>query len=196
MPTWFWDVSGSICVAISLVYLFRKRMPYWHWSNASLIPYFILFIQTNSFLLAGLQVSYLVFGLHGLRLWTLEQRRDQHQQPFNERGWLALGWALVLAIFAYTVAVTDFVDGWAWLQFAIVSAALIANWGTTRKLQWSWLLWMAVNVGQFVYFVHGRLWAQVALQPILFGMSIYGYREWRREHRASQPRVSGSVVYP
>jgi nicotinamide mononucleotide transporter len=186
---WVLDWSGSICVVISLVYLFEKRLAYWHWSNVSLIPYTALFVSTRDYLLAGLQVSYLVFGLHGLRLWMLQHRRDASRQPFNERRWLALGWVLVLAIFTYTTVVTEFIDGWAWLQFAIVVTALIANWGTTRKQVWSWPLWMVVNVAQFVYFAHGRLWGQMALQPALFAMSVHGWFVWRTAARAEPLRL-------
>ena len=75
VPAWVLDWTGSLCVVVSLVYLFEKRMAYWHWSNASLVPYFLLFVSGGQYMLAGLQVSYLVFGVHGLLLWRLERRR-------------------------------------------------------------------------------------------------------------------------
>ena len=138
VPAWVLDWTGSLCVVVSLVYLFEKRMAYWHWSNASLVPYFLLFVSGGQYMLAGLQVSYLVFGVHGLLLWRLERRRRAGGRPFNAVAWYRAGWALTLAIFAYTVALSDFVDAWAGLQFTIVSLALVANWATTRTWTWSW----------------------------------------------------------
>lgn len=54
LPQWLFDYSGSIFVIISLVFLFQKRFAYWHWSNASLLPYFILFATSSQWMLAGL----------------------------------------------------------------------------------------------------------------------------------------------
>ena len=67
------------------------------------------------------------------------------------------------------------------MQFAAVTLALIANFGTTRKWSWSWPVWMVVNAVQAVYFWHTGYWVLFALQFILAGMSLYGWREWRRD---------------
>lgn len=168
-------------VVVSLWFLFEKRIPYWHWSNASLVPYFALFISTRQFMLAGLQASYLIFGIHGLLLWKLERARDHLGKRFNEGVWYQIGWVLSLMIFAYTVRVTEFVDAWAALQFVIVALSLLANWATTRKWVWSWPIWLLVNVMQAVYFHHWGLWGQFGLQFVLFGMSVWGWMVWHRD---------------
>ena len=110
VPTWVLDWTGSVLVAVSLLFLFGKRIAYWHFSNASLIPYFALFLSGRQYMLAGLQASYLIFGLHGLALWRLE-RPTGHDgaAQFDEHVWYHAGWVLSLAIFGWTVGVTDFV---------------------------------------------------------------------------------------
>jgi hypothetical protein len=65
IPLWVLDWTGSALVVVSLIYLFEKRTSYWHWSNASLLPYFALFVSGDQLMLAGLQLSYLIFGLQG-----------------------------------------------------------------------------------------------------------------------------------
>jgi nicotinamide mononucleotide transporter len=186
VPIWVLDWTGSALVVISLVYLFGKRTTYWHWSNASLIPYFALFVSGKQYMLAGLQASYQIFGVHGLLLWRLEHGRDAVGRPFNERAWYNAGWILSLGIFGYTIAITDFVDRWAWTQFVIVSTSLVANWATTRKWAWSWPVWISVNVMQAVYFWHLRLFGQFALQFVLIAMSLYGWNRWRSDTTAHQ----------
>ena len=187
IPLWWLDLSGSLGVVMSLIYLFQKRLAYWHWSNISLIPYFLLFVAGAQWMLAGLQVSYLIFGIHGLYLWWLEARRDAGLIRFNEAAWYAVTWVASLAIFLVTVLVTDFTQTWNWVQFGAVSLALIANFGTTRKWAWSWGVWIAVNAVQAVYFFHLGLWAQFGLQFILAGMSAYGWLEWRKEETRAAP---------
>ena len=186
VPIWFLDWTGSAMVVVSLVYLFGKRITYWHWSNASLVPYFLLFVNGREFMLAGLQASYLIFGIHGLLLWRLEHRRDRGGHGFHEGLWYQIGWVLSLMIFAYTVIVTDFVDGWTNMQFTIVSLSLLANWATTRKWTWSWPVWLSVNVLQAVFFWHLGLRGQFALQFVLFAMSVYGWRVWKHAKAARE----------
>jgi nicotinamide mononucleotide transporter len=181
LPQEFWDYSGAVFVVISLVYLFRKHIAYWHWSNLSNVPFFILFMARRDWQFAGLQVAYLIFGIHGLYLWFLEHRRDRGEIKFNEPLWYAVTWVASLVIFAYTISVTNFKEQWNWVQFASVSLALIANFGTTRKWSWSWPVWIVVNAVTAAYMFHFQVWGQFVLQFILAGMSVYGWLEWRKQ---------------
>ncbi len=181
LPQWFWDYSGSLAVIVSLLYLFKKQLAYWHWSNLSLVPLFILFVSQGAWMFAGLQVSYLLFGVHGLYLWFLEQRRDRGEILFNEPLWYAVTWVASAVIFVYTVFVTDFSQSWNWVQFVAVLFSLVANFATTRKWTWSWPVWIFVNVVQAVYFYHSQTWGQFVLQFILASMSVYGWAEWRKQ---------------
>lgn len=184
VPQWVWDWSGSVCVMVSFYFLWTKRYAYWHFSNASLLPYFVLFETTAQYMLAGLQAIYLLFGLHGLTLWFLENRKHLWAKWFRP-----LTTPLTLSIFFYAVYVTEFAEFWTYLQLAIVSVSLVANWGTTRRYAWSWLVWLPVNAAQAVYFFHGGLWGLFLLQFVLFAMSLKGYLEWKRdEHLAMAGR--------
>ena len=151
-------------------------------------------------MLAGLQVSYLVFGVHGLLLWRLEAPAPDGGRRFNDRAWYRAGWVLTLAIFAYTVDRHRLRRRWSGLQFAIVSLALVANWATTRTWTWSWAAWMVVNVLQAIYFAHLGLWAQFGLQFVLFAMSADGLRTWRARVAAaiagSRLRIDASARSP
>ena len=186
IPQWIWDWSGSICVAISLYYLWYKRYAYWYFSNASLLPYFVLFVLLGSYMLAGLQVIYFLFGFHGLMLWWFEDG----ERP-SARFWRHLTTPLSLMIFLYSAYVTQFTDLWAYLQFVIVAVSIMANWGTTRRYTWSWLAWLPVNVMQAFYFLNLELWALFALQFVLFSMSIKGYLEWRKDDLRLRQLASG-----
>jgi nicotinamide mononucleotide transporter len=188
-PQWGLDYAVSLVVIISLVYLFQKRGAYWHYSNLSTFLYFVFYlVQTPAaYMFAGLQVGYLIFGIHGMYLWMLERGRDFKGVRFNEPFWYNLGWVLTLIIFGYATYATSntngFADGWGALQFATTATALIANWATTRKWSWSWYLWIAVNAMYAVYFYHFEVWGQFGLQFILAAMSLEGLRQWKRDEQ-------------
>jgi len=175
------DWLGAICVVISLIFLIKKNIWYWHFSNLSLLPYFLLFTGTQQFMLAGLQISYFIFGIHGFYLWVLEHHRDYRGRQFNEAFWYNIGWIITLLIFAYTATISKLNDSWIILQFIVTSLSLVANWATTRKWVWSWYVWIGVNALQAILFYHLELWAQLGLQGVLASMSIRGLIVWRRE---------------
>jgi nicotinamide mononucleotide transporter len=196
IPFWVFDWTGSFCVIISLIYLFRKSSTYWHWSNASLVPYFLLFMGGQDWMLAGLQVSYLIFGIHGLYLWFLENRRDRGEIKFNEPVWYAVTWVASIAIFVYTVIVTDFkANPWNWVPFVAVLFSLIANFGTTRKWTWSWGVWILANAAYAVHFWHSGTdyRAQFALQFVLAAMSVKGWMDWANDDKQLETRGANRV---
>ena len=80
--------------------------------------------------------GYLVFGVHGLLLWRLNDRREGAGRGSTNWPSTATGWVLTLAIFAYTVALTEFVDDWTGLQFMIVSLSLSPT--GRRREKWTW----------------------------------------------------------
>jgi nicotinamide mononucleotide transporter len=176
VPAWVWDWSGGILFLISLYFYFFKLPSAWHWSNASLVPYFIVFCMLELYMLAGLQVIYLMFGIHGLILWKLQERHNRWA-PAWER--LAVPFGLV--IFGYTVYITQFADAWAWLQFVIVSLAIIGSVLLVLKKRSSWLVYIVSNVLGLVYFPHEGLWAMTFVQFAAALMSVYGYQQWKKD---------------
>lgn len=124
-------------------------------------------------------------------LWYLEHCRDKGKIRFNEPLWYSVTWIASLLIFAYTVYVTDFSDRWNWVQFASVTLALIANFGTTRKWSWSWPVWILVNAVSAVYFYHLGLWAQFGLQFILAAMSVKGWLDWQAQDKQGLETAKG-----
>jgi len=168
VPLWVLDWSGSLMLVISLVYLWTKRSGYWWWGNASTLPYFLLFMSSGQWLFAGLQASYLLFGLHGQCLWWLERRRDQRGIRFTETFWYNVGWVLSLLMFAYATAITDLSTALNQLQFAATALALLANWGTL----------------QAIFFEQVGYWGLMSLQFVLAGMSMYGLLQWRSDSAA------------
>ena len=179
IPLWVLDWSGSLMLVVSLIYLWTKRSGYWWWGNASTLPYFGLFVSSGQWLFAGLQASYLLFGVHGQYLWWLERRRDQRGVHLAETFWYNVGWVLSLLMFAYATAITDLTTALNQVQFAATALALLANWGATRKWVWSWYAWIAVNALQAIFFEQVGYWGLMSLQFVLAAMSVYGLLQWR-----------------
>lgn len=54
----------------------------------------------------------------------------------------------------------------------------VCVWLVVREHLWNWPVGLANNVFFFVLFFHGRLYADMGLQVIYFGLGVYGWLNW------------------
>ena len=54
----------------------------------------------------------------------------------------------------------------------------ICVWLVVREHLWNWPVGLANNVFFFVLFLHGRLYADMSLQMVYFGLGVYGWLNW------------------
>ena len=63
----------------------------------------------------------------------------------------------------------------------------ICVWLVVREHLWNWPVGLANNVFFFVLFLRGRLYADMSLQIVYFGLGVYGWLNWifggREPHR-------------
>ena len=172
----FLDLIGSSLSLAALLFLTTKNLYYWIVSIICIIPNLIIFFLTHNYILIGLQLSYLVFDVHGWCLWKLEASNKY----FNKLFWYNIGWIMVSVIFIYSIYITDFTVKLAYLQVFITALALIGNYASTRKYLWSWLIWIGVDIIRIGLFNHIGLVFQSYLQLIKIGICIKGYYNWQK----------------
>ncbi len=189
IPMWVLDWAGSIPFLISLFFFWFKRESSWHWSNASLLPYFLLFITTEAYMLAGLQVIYLLFGIHAFILWYGENRAKEWAPKIR---YITVPFGII--VFAYSVYITEFVGVWEVLQFLITATAIIGSVLLTLRYASAWTVYICSNVFGVIYFTHMELWGLTIVQVLAALISIQGYRLWKRDQ--DEAKLKAQSVIP
>ena len=67
-----------------------------------------------------------------------------------------------------------------WLDAALVSLSLVAQYMMTRKLLENWLLWIAVDVVYIGLFINRQLPLTAVLYAVFLVLAIIGYLQWHR----------------
>ena len=107
-------------------------------------------------------------------------------EPFWRRAgvWCGLRPAEVAAMLAGSAGVLA-ASGCGWWSIGLTEAwgfvtGGICVWLVVREHLWNWPIGLANNILFFVLFLRGRLYADMGLQVVYFGLGIYGWWQWLR----------------
>jgi nicotinamide mononucleotide transporter len=80
-----------------------------------------------------------------------------------------------------TAIVASFLRWWpiATTEASGFVAGGVCVWLVVREHIWNWPIGLANNVFFFVLFFHGRLFADMGLQIVYFGLGVYGWLNWK-----------------
>jgi len=91
---------------------------------------------------------------------------------------LMIGAAGALTIGWFTSRYTD--AAVPWMDAALSSFSLVAQYWTARRHAESWLLWIVVDAFYVAMFAFKGLWLTGGLYAIMILLAISGYRHWQR----------------
>ena len=159
----------------------------WHWgwplAAISSLLYVALFWRSRLYGDGALQIFFAVIAVWGWTQWLrgAGQPSALTVQPLGGTGWRRVMVAcLVLwpATGGFLSAFTDTDVPW-WDAFptalSIVGQVLLG-----RKYLENWLIWIAVNVVSVGLFAYKGLWLTALLYVLFVGLSVLGWRVWRR----------------
>lgn len=192
---------GGVAAALAIASLIFKTQGYWFWSIVNAVLWFILFKHMGLPMLAGLQVSYILFSIYGVWQWASVKFRI----GYDKNVWTDnLGTVVSLLIFLYTVvAYMGFPDftlwfvtfngfsgmpgyaftGWWCVEFLGVFISIVANWMDVFKYKTNWIGWTMTNLLFAPLFFHGHLWGPFVLTFLYQAFCIIGFINWYRDEK-------------
>jgi nicotinamide mononucleotide transporter len=149
--------------------------------------YVVVFFQAKLYGEMGLQVVYIVLSIYGWHQW-LHGGAHRSALPVSRvtaREIMILAvigvagaWLLGELLYRNTDASIPYLDS------ALVSASLVAQWMMTRKRLECWVMWVIADVVYVGTFMYKQLYLTAFLYAVYLVLAVMGYREWRASLRA------------
>lgn len=190
------ELIGALISAWA-VWLTARRKPWcWPVGLVSVIVYGGIFVDAKLYSDALLQAAFGVLIVYGWQRWLRHLGEDGRVQvaqlPFGEAtvhvvlgvvGALALGFAM----HRYTDAALP------WLDAALTSFSLVAQWWQGRRHIAAWWLWIVVDVIYVGEYLYKHLLITSVLYAGFIVLAALGLRSWRQ---ATGPSAATEAVLP
>ncbi|HEY9227816.1 MAG TPA: nicotinamide riboside transporter PnuC [Gemmatimonadaceae bacterium] len=172
-------VFGIVSVTLSV------KQNIWSWPTAlvNVGLYFLLFFEQGLYSDMGLQVVYFGLSLYGWYEWLYggKDRSPLAVSTLPTQRWPAVA-AVGVAMWLAFGTITSRLPGAAvpYLDAALVSGSLIAQWMMTRKLLENWTLWIILDVVYVALFISRGLYLTAVNYAVYLVLAAAGYLAWKR----------------
>jgi nicotinamide mononucleotide transporter len=180
VPVSWLEVAGVVTGAACVMLVVRRSIWNFPVGIASCTAYLVFFAEGRLYADAGLQVVFIVLGIHGWVAWARGRTSSIpiRRVPLGELTVLAA--AFPVAWLALTRLLEHF-NGAAPVYDAFVTTlSLAAQWLLNRRYVESWLGWIVVDQVSVVLFWSRGMHLTAVLYALFLAMCVAGLIEWRR----------------
>jgi nicotinamide mononucleotide transporter len=184
------EIAAALFGAWSVWLSVRQNILSWPTAIVNVALYAIVFYEAKLYADMGLQVIYAGLSVYGWYEWLYggEGRTELHvtrtSRPLALR-LLALAIASALLLGSLLHRTTD--AALPYMDSALTTASLVAQWMMTRKLLENWIVWISVDVFYVGMFVYKGLCVTAVLYAVFLGLATKGWIDWRRSLRVPSP---------
>jgi nicotinamide mononucleotide transporter len=197
------EISAVIISASAVWLTARRHLWCWPIGLVSVLLYARIFLDAKLYSDLLLQLIFAVMQLYGWWQWSRavpeqhHSRQDNHHiQPrrLSKSGWLTglLAGASGSVVLGYVMA--SFTDAHIpWLDSALTSFSLVAQFWMARKYVANWWLWIAVDIIYVGVYIYKDLNLTAGLYAAFIVLAVIGLRNWQRQLVGNQPAAAAAV---
>ncbi|HKO14898.1 MAG TPA: nicotinamide riboside transporter PnuC [Gemmatimonadaceae bacterium] len=179
---WIAAITGGVSVFLS------ARENIWSWPTAivNVALYTVVFWRAGLYSDMGLQVVYLALSIYGWYEWLYggAHRTELRVSRVTAGEWAIAG-GVALAFWLMLWRATAGLPGvsLAYLDSALATVSLVAQWMMTRKRLENWVLWILVDVAYVPMYIYKRLPVTAGLYLVFLALAVMGLVGWWRSYR-------------
>ena len=177
------EIVAAVLGAIGVYFSVRQNIWSWPIGIAGVTLYVIVFYRARLYADMGLQVVYIALSFYGWYEWlyggrgrtplTVTRTKPHHFVILPVLG-IGGAWLLGTLLDRHTDASLAYLDS------ALASTSLVAQWMMTRKLLENWIVWVSADLVYIGMFIHKQLYPTAVLYVVFTGLAAWGYIQWKR----------------
>lgn len=177
------EIVAAITGATSVYLSARENI--WSWPTAivNVSLYTFVFFRSGLYSDTGLQVVYLILSIYGWYQWLYggAQHTRLHVSRASRRVWIVAG-VTGLAFWLLLGNITSRLPGssLSFLDAALTTTSLVAQWMMTRKILENWILWIVADVVYVPMFIYKGLYVTAGLYAVFLVLAVMGLVGWKR----------------
>ena len=193
------ELIGAL-LSIWAVWLTAKRRPWcWPIGLLSVIVYTWIFVDAKLYSDALLQVTFAALLVYGWRRWVQNLGGDGRVQVARLARTQAISHCVIGAIGA--IALGFAMHRWTdaalpWLDSALTSFSLVAQWWQDRRHTAAWWLWIVVDVIYVGEYIYKHLLITSVLYAGFVVLAVIGLRAWRNAESQDAIEVPAAPPEP
>lgn len=193
------EIVAVIVSALAVWLTARRHLWCWPIGLVSVLLYARIFLVAKLYSDLLLQLIFAVMQLYGWWQWKsgASDQDSQHIQPqrLPKRGLLTglLAGAAGSVVLGYVMA--SFTDAHIpWLDSALTSFSLVAQFWMARKYVANWWLWIAVDIIYVGVYIYKDLNLTAGLYAGFIVLALVGLRNWRRQLPGNHPPAAAAAL--
>ncbi len=170
------SVTGAFCVLLVVA------RSVWNFpiGIVSCVAYIIFFAEGRLFAEAGLQVVFILLGVHGWIAWKSGLREEIRVRriPLGELTVIAIlfpaVWLGLTQLLVYFEGASPTLDA------LVTTLSIAAQWLLNRRYIENWLAWIVIDQISIALFISREMYLTAGLYAVFLAMCVAGLVEWRR----------------
>jgi nicotinamide mononucleotide transporter len=186
------EITATLLGIINVALIIRRSIWNYPFGIAMVILYAWIFFDYKLYAEAGLQVYFLMIQFVGWYWWMHGRGQDGKinvlRVSLGEAGLCAATGASLIAVLGFTLnRYTD--ASLPYLDSAVTSLSIIAQFLLARQRLESWLVWIATDILAIGIYLYKGMHPTAFLYVVFLFMAVAGFRSWSR-NAASTRAVS------
>jgi nicotinamide mononucleotide transporter len=193
------EISAVMLSALAVWLTARRHLWCWPVGLVSVLLYARIFLVAKLYSDLLLQLIFAVMQLYGWWQWKrgASDQDGQHIQPqrLPKQGLLIglLAGAAGSVVLGYVMA--SFTDAHIpWLDSALTSFSLVAQFWMARKYVANWWLWIAVDIIYVGVYIYKDLDLTAGLYAAFIVLAVIGLRNWQRQLPGNHPPAAAAAL--
>jgi nicotinamide mononucleotide transporter len=192
------EIVAVILSALAVWLTARRHLWCWPIGLVSVLLYARIFLVAKLYSDLLLQLIFAVMQLYGWWQWKrgAPGQDSQHIQPqrLPKQGLLIGLLAGVAGSVMLGYVMASFTDAHIpWLDSALTSFSLVAQFWMARKYVANWWLWIAVDIIYVGVYIYKDLNLTAGLYAAFIVLAVIGLRNWQRQLVGNQPAAAAAV---